>query len=448
MARRSLLVALLPLIFCPLAYSQVGGVYVDAKGMLRHTSQLTPDERLAVLRAKSVGQPGSREIAAGSPLRKVSLKRLEQLVAGAKRAGKPIPADVRYLAGLTRIRYVFFDPAERDVILAGPAEGWKQLPTGEVVGAKSGRPVLHLEDLIAALRYTFSQRRAAFIGCSIDPTSDGMKNYATYLRRLGGRMDRSRMRPILAGMERAMGPQAVRVFGVDPSTRLALTLVVADYRLKRIAMGHEPSPAKEVVNYLDLATRRGIARKQPQHRFWFLAEYQAIRHTPDRLAFELVGSGVKVSAARISATKDPKRKPVAAPAATQFAARFTKHYERVAARIPVLAELQNVVSLSVAAELAAQQWSGNVSTVDDGAWKPTHLLDPRACPLTKYAVPKAVPSLAAYRHSRGKWLISVSGGVECNPTKVAGKAFRKTDKALAEVRTAAAAKRKKAWWWD
>ncbi|MFQ5731080.1 MAG: DUF1598 domain-containing protein [Planctomycetaceae bacterium] len=436
------------------ALAQVGGVYIDSKGMLRHTSQLSQDQRLAVLRAEAVGQPGSKQLADGCSLRKVSLKRLERIVAESHRRKKPLPADVRYLAGLTRVQYVFFNPAERDVVIAGPAEGWKQLPSGEVVGRKSGRPVLHLEDLITALRFSFARQRAPFIGCSIDPTPEGLKNYAAYLRKLGGRMDRSRLRQIFGGMERAMGPQAVRVFGVDASSRFALTLVAADYRLKRIAMGHDPSPVKQVVNYLDLASRRGISRRQPQHRFWFLAEYDTIRHTPDRLAFEFVGQGVKVSAARVSpagkAAKTAKTAPQAAPAAARFAKSFTKHYAPMATAIPVLAELQNVVGLSVAAELVAQRFFGEVSTEPGGGWKPSHLLDAKTCPLTKYAVPKTVPSLAAYRYGRGrKWLISVSGGVEFDPAKVAGKSFRKQDKQLAEVHTAAAApKASSAWWWD
>lgn len=432
------------------ARAQVGGVYVDPRGVLRHTSQLSKDQRLKVLRANAVGQPGSKQLAAGSALRMVSLKRLEQVVAAAHRAGKPLPPDVRFLAGLTRVQYVFFDPDRRDAIIAGPAESWTQLPTGEVVGTKSGRPVLHLDDLIAAVRFAFARQRAPFIGCSIDPTPQGARNYAAWLRKLGGRMDRSRMRQILAGMERAMGPQAVRVFGVDASSRAALTLVAADYRLKRIAMGHDPSPVKQVVNYLDLASRNGIAGRQPQHRFWFLAEYDAVRHTPDLRAFELVGQGVKVSAARLASRKDAKKPAQPAPAAARFTASFTKRFQAVAAKVPVLAELQNVIGLSVAAELAAQRYYGEVSTEAPPAWKPSHLLDPKSCPTTKYTVPRQVPSLAACRHGRrGKWLFSVSGGVEFDPTKVAGEAYRKPDKHLAQVRTAAAPpKSTTAWWWD
>ena len=31
---------------------------------------------------------------------------------------------MQFLAGLTRVRYVFYYPETKDIVLAGPAEGW------------------------------------------------------------------------------------------------------------------------------------------------------------------------------------------------------------------------------------------------------------------------------------------------------------------------------------
>ena len=56
----------------------VGGVYVDAKGMLRHTGTLAPDERLQLVRAELFVPPSSTDLRANSALRKVSLRRLEK----------------------------------------------------------------------------------------------------------------------------------------------------------------------------------------------------------------------------------------------------------------------------------------------------------------------------------------------------------------------------------
>ncbi|HUG93392.1 MAG TPA: DUF1598 domain-containing protein [Planctomycetaceae bacterium] len=437
----------------PAQFGAVGGVSVDPQGMLRHASTLAPDERLAGLRAEALARPPA-EVAQASPLRKISLRRLEEAVARLYAAGQPLPSDLRHLAGLTAVRYVFIDPEAGDVILAGPAEGWSLAETGEVVGTRSGRPVLHLDDLVVALRFAFGENPAdGFIGCSIDPTEEGVKNYATYMRRLGA-IDRARIGPIFTGMERAMGPQAIRLFGVEESSRTALVLVAADYRLKRIALGHDPSPVREVVNYLDLSARRFNRRAaQKQHRWWFMGHYDAVYHTPDELAFELAGQGVKVVTARTpptsaSAGGDPTADPDGdppSPAAVEFADALTKHFAAVAEALPVFLELQNLVGLATAAELTAQ-------SAGAGGWKPLQFLDARACPLERSHVPQTVPSLANYRLIQGRnWLISVSGGVEIDPRDLAGRRFRREspERGLAELRAEA---RRPAgtdrWWWD
>lgn len=438
-------------------HAQVGGVYIDAKGMLRRTATLSADERLNVLRTAAVGKPGTRQLAAGSSLRMVSLKRLERIVREHHSTGKPLPPDVRFLAGLTRVQFVFFNPQEHDVIIAGPAEGWKPSPTGEVVGVKSGRPVLHLDDLVVALRYTFTEKeRAAFVGCSIEPTPDGEKRHAVYMRNLRGRFNRNRLRSVLAGMESAMGPQAVKMYGVDPSSRFALTMLAADYRLKCIGMAHEKAPVRGVVSYLDLVAKRRTTPRQPQHRWWFLAGYDSIEHTADRLAFEFKGTGVKVATARAIAgeqSSKQKTKPrKASRSAEQFAQRFSRHYSALAKQIPVFAELQNLIGLSVAAELAAQRYYGEAADGEVVHWKPTHFLNAKACPVEKYTVPSQVPSLANARLIGGRhWLFSVSGGVEINPTAIAGKATLKPARGNGLVNTRSTARLPKSpqtWWWD
>ena len=462
-----------------LAFAQVGGVYIDAKGMLRQTAALSQDARLKMLQAQAVVQPKSRILANGSSLRKLSLKHLEAAVVRALKDPnvggdyRKLPAELRYLAGMTRLQYVFFDPANKDVLIAGQAEGWKQSPTGEVVGTKTGRPVLHLEDLIAALRYAFDTNQKSFIGCSIDPTAEGFKRYAAYMRSLK-RIDRSRVRQIFAGMERAMGPQAVRVFGVESNSRFALALVAADYRLKRIAMAHDRSPVKQVVSYLDIASRGRLSTRQPQHRWWFVAKYDAIQHTPDKLAYELIGQGVHVQTDRAASTKTKNgRRPKATGAAKQFSASFTKYYPALAKQVPVFAELQNLIALSVAAELIAQRHfdqgepggvspgraNAATSTQSSGLrrdarlshWKPSAFLNTKKCVLPKYVVPKTTPSLASYRLVRGRqWLISVSGGVEINPRTIA----KTTKSASAGANVVEISKSIKSpkdagkWWWD
>ncbi len=429
-------------------FGVVGGVSIDAQGMLHDTRTLSQDERLKLLKQQAAGQPGSEKLAAGSTLRRVSLKRLEQAVQKLHRVGQTLPADVEYLAGLTAIHYIVFDPAHRDVILVGPAEGWTQLPTGEIAGQKSQRPVLHLEDLITALRYSFAKAgKDPFIGCSIDPTQEGMARYAAYMNSLGGRMDRSRTKQIFGGMEQAMGPQAVRLFGVAHSSRFALAMLAADYRLKRISLGHDPSPVKDFVNYLDLAAKTFHPGPQKQHRWWFQAQYDAILETPDHLAFQLIGQGVKVVTAPTSLAQQPGVK--AAPEAEEVAETFTKHFTAIAQKQPVFAELQNLISLAATAELIAEKQD---QPGGRRHWQPRHFLDAKACGLREYYVPKHVPAISNYRLIQNRhWLISISGGVDINPKKLIDPKNRKPEppRPLNEVQEQTdPPKAASEWWWD
>ena len=59
-------------------------------------------------------------------MRMISLKGLEQAVKKGLKDGTPgLPEEVRYLAGLQRIEYVFLYPEQNDIVIAGPGEGWK-----------------------------------------------------------------------------------------------------------------------------------------------------------------------------------------------------------------------------------------------------------------------------------------------------------------------------------
>ena len=72
------------------------------------------------------------------------------------------------LAGLIRVEYVFAFPDEKDIVIAGPAEGWIQSPAGHIVGIQSGLPTLHLEDLTTALHVFTADRTGESMGRLFD----------------------------------------------------------------------------------------------------------------------------------------------------------------------------------------------------------------------------------------------------------------------------------------
>lgn len=439
------------------AQLNVGGVYIDGDGVLREASTLSQTDQLKLLRAQAFEQASSTDLNAASPLRKVSLKRLEQTVVDLHAAGEPLPGEIRHLAGLQQVQYVFLFPDERDVVLAGPAEGWQQLPTGDVVGSHSLHPVLHLDDLIVALRFAFDDRQPdAFLGCSIEPTADGLRAHEAFLRQMGGQPDPTRLPQVLRGFEQAVGPQEIKLYGAPPSSRFALQMLAADYRLKRIAMGHDPPPLKRMSNYLELVARTGTA--EMQHRWWFVSHFDAIRHTPDRLAFEFEGHGLKVQTAPTTPA------PVSGPAppkpgrqALLFADGFTKQFPQIAAKVPVFNELKNLVSLAVAAALIRNE--KDAVQKDSGAglegspirlWRPRHFLDETACPLAVHSVPRRTPSLANVAAHPRSLVFSVSGGVEIDPAWLAKEKLKPArDEKLGESRAATVMPRQPdRWWWD
>ena len=431
----------------PAMAQAVGGIYIDPGGVLRQTASLSQNEKLELLRQEAAGAVASQKVGRTSELRCVSLKRLEQAAAELSRQGKPWPAEVRYLAGLQSVSRVFFFPDDNDVVLSGRAEAWTQLPSGEVVGRTTARPVLHLDDLIVGLRYALSQKTAPFIGCSIEPTAQGMQSYVAYMNRLKS-IDRNRVQQIFAGMAQAMGMQAIRLYGIDTSSRFALTMVAADYRLKRISLGHDKSPVKQFTSYLDLAARGRAQAAKKQHRWWFVAEYDSVVHSADELAWELKGQGVKVVTARNLPGTEEAQAEKPTKSARQVAETFTRYFPEMTARVPVFAELQNAIGLAVVAELIA----GKRRQQADGAWPADFFLDTDQCQIRQYVVPTEVPSISGYRYTRGRsWITSVSGGVEISPSRVVGREFRSKsdDRVMTQNRTRAELPTDdKSWWWD
>ncbi|MCY2989214.1 MAG: hypothetical protein NTY19_15275, partial [Planctomycetota bacterium] len=153
----------------------VGGITVDAQGVVR---QSVLNERLAAVRQlrKDAGKVPA-ELQPNGELRKVSLRGLEGVLRQTL-ADNParLPDELQYLGGLQRIQYVLVYPEQKDIVLAGPGEGWTIDERGEVVGVTTGLPVLRLEDLLVALR-TVEAARTEGLSVSIDPTPEGRRRF-------------------------------------------------------------------------------------------------------------------------------------------------------------------------------------------------------------------------------------------------------------------------------
>ena len=170
--------------------SQAGGsgVVVDPQGVLRVLAM--SDSNLSKIRHRSSIEQLPKNLRRPSKLRKVALGRLETALAATLESDGVLSDEIINLAGLTQIRYVFVYPATSDsrgeIVLAGPAEPWVEDSFGRAIGIESETPIVQLEDLAAAIRvFPPGQPADQLVGCSIDPTKEGLARMQSYLKRVG-----------------------------------------------------------------------------------------------------------------------------------------------------------------------------------------------------------------------------------------------------------------------
>jgi len=216
-----------------------GGVVIDAEGFLSARAKV------------------DQELQKSSKLRKVSLVRLEKQVKALLDAGKPIPDDMQYLAGLTRITHVFYYPETDDIVVAGPAEGYFRAGNNHMVGMSTGSAVLQLQDLIVALRAFAPDSNTRVISVSIDPTQDGLRNLNNAKRRTGAVRANQAM-DVARFYRDALGYQEITIKGVSPKTHFAQVLAEADYNMKLIGIGLE-QPQVGITSFIEEATTRSAA---------------------------------------------------------------------------------------------------------------------------------------------------------------------------------------------
>ena len=150
-------IAILLLLQAAAAYDPVG-IHVDAQGVLRSRS-VDADPRLAELRKGAAAhQKDARTVALSLPRLFAEARRLSD-------AGKPLPDELRFLGGLTKLQYVFVYPDEKDLVVVGPAEPFDARSAFRPLGKITGKPVLQLDDLVTGLRSFAGGKRPDRLGC-------------------------------------------------------------------------------------------------------------------------------------------------------------------------------------------------------------------------------------------------------------------------------------------
>lgn len=426
----------------------MAGIEVDAQGVLR--KKVFPDPtgqlmRQQILAAKASQKP---ELTAYSKLRKVSINRLEQAI---RDKGGVLNDEMRYLAGLLRVHYVFFYPDSKDIVLAGPAEGWATDPAGRVVGITSRRPTVQLQDLVVALRaFPEGQPATKVIGCSIDATKEGLAAMQEYLRGVGSRFMAGQQEIMAAqithGLRESLGLQNVTVHGVSPRTHFAQVLVEADYRMKLIGIGLERPPVR-MVAFVD-QVRPGQVSRNALFRWFFVPDYQCVRLSEDHLAMELIGDGVKLVGEDEMVASSGERKTVGRSnkASQTFVTSFTRKYPELAERSPVYAELRNLIDLSVAAAHIQQE-----RLCSKAGWKMELFGNEKEFSVETYEAPKHVESAVAAITRGNQLMTPIGGGVHIEALMALKPENRMADEKGAVGKVHQQVKPELSpgqWWWD
>jgi Protein of unknown function (DUF1598) len=417
----------------------VGGVSIDAAGVVAR-SDVESLGRLREARIRALTRI-SDDLAATSPLRKISLRGLAAAIDQLRQERRPVSDELQNLAGLQRVQFVFVFPERHDIVLAGFAEGWKVDSQGNVVGQTTGQPALQLDDLIVALRTAKNANTQSGITCSMDPTKEG----AQRLQRLLGTRGQQWNEAAIARLEESLGPQQITLTGVPPSSHFAHVLVAADFMLKRLGMNFEPAPIAGMPSYMELL--QAPAAPTPRNampRFWLAPCYDPILQDPAGLAWQLRGSGVQAEAeeGRLGAqgkaivARGKENSP-----AHMWAETMTAKYDALAAALPIFAELRNCMDLAVVAALLLKEDLPVKAGCDLAL-----LLDDERIKVAEYHVPQTVDSRASLIRKGQQWIVGVSGGVEIDSWAVVSRTEVRPD--LADKRKQAESVENNRWWWD
>ncbi len=379
-----------------------GGILINPSGLVSAapTHEIISPALLKRLRrsANSANDDGIADV----QQRVISLRQLDLELQQTLQSGVSPNTQLRCLGGLTRIEMVVLAGNQDDILFVGPAETVVRLPTGRMVGAQTGRPCLLLDDLLTAFRNPEILQRA---GCSIDPDPQRLQQSQQWIRAnttpATVQVQTSRLRQMI----RIMGYWDVSVFGVPANSRIAVAMVEADYRMKRLAIGLDNPGVRRLKSSLALA-RPG---DNMMRRWWFAAAENLLQSNASGDAWVISGPRLRLLAQE--EITGPNGQLMDAPNVTgsgdRFARSFNDCFEELTERIPAFADLQNTVDILLLAAI--------VRSLQDSqtlVWQPVVLENSAVLPAATYSVPRnTVPMLTTRSGPGGSLIGCFSGGV-------------------------------------
>ncbi|MBL8812940.1 MAG: DUF1598 domain-containing protein [Planctomycetaceae bacterium] len=419
-----------------------GGILIHPDGLIDRAmiAPLTSSSNLKQMQERA-RKNLPRDLMSVSPIRKVSLRRLEQRVAELLTANQLLPEDVLYLAGLTRIEAIYIDRENNDVILAGPAEGFARSKGGRILGVQTGRPVLCLEDLLIALRDEDIVEKA---GCSIDPEPARLRDSQAWLQQNSSPATADVAKARLEHMIEILGRWNVTTYGAPEDSRIACTMVEADYLMKRIAIGVEKVGVRGLKTSFAL-TETG---DNMMRRWWFVPDYTAITRNEESTAWTLAGPRLKLMAQEEVMDKNGNVQDIdlKQKSSEGYAASFNEHLEQLTEKVAAFADLQNIFDMLLAASIIRRSRESELIQ-----WEAATLLDSESLPTPVYRVPRETPSMLNIKMGRGSVVLGVfTGGVTFRAGRMLDDAGLPggEDKDASRSVPKPPADQPERWWWD
>jgi hypothetical protein len=244
-----------------------------------------------------------------------------------------------------------------------------------------------------------------------------------------------------------LGLQNVRVWGVPKDSHFAQALVEADYRMKLVSLELEKPNVRGFRSHLSMLGPSGNSMQ----RWWFTPLYDSIARNEDGTAFQLIGQRAQLLSQDEVSSAAGKRSDAAFMKATteEYARQFTEKFPELAAAMPVFAELQNLIDLTVLGALIKKE-----QLAERVGWTMPVFLDPEQTTLEKGNVPRRVATVTnSKRANRGLFIGLVGGGVVIDPFRTVSRAVADPEaaKRLGGVRSGAHTNEPPAdhpWWWD
>jgi len=393
-----------------------GGVLIDVKPAL---TQKNEDERLSRLAMLSSPRPSPscNRATRPSPLRKISLPRLERHLELLRAAGRDPDETMLYLAGLRYIDYVMVYPDCEDLVIAGPAGAWRHTSEGRIVSTDTNRPVIQLDDLIVLLRH-FSGGNRSEVGCAITPTPEGLAAVSSATSEQQGRSlwpgGRERW---IEKLRKTLGPQAVEFFGVSAKWRVSRVMLEADYHMKLIGLDLVPGTV-QATSYFDVLDPdpEGGAPPMDVLRWWFTLTDRPIRVATEGNVYGINRRLVQVLCENELLDQDGRRRHTgrASVANLRFARNFTKGLEGLGQKYELYADLENVFAVAVTAALIQHQ-----HLVDRIGWQMSYFGSAGGYQPAPYPAVEEVATVANCQELRPGFVVGVvSGGVSISPASM------------------------------